>query len=93
MSDLLNCPFCGGEAEWKSGGPGCAWVSCKDCPAETGDGTIDRVKKSWNNRTPDRAADLERAMKEGMRIATTVPIEKVAEAFAAALAAFDKTDP
>ena len=48
--DLKPCPFCGGEAEWKSGGPGCAWVSCKKCPAETGDGSIPRIIAAWNRR-------------------------------------------
>lgn len=54
MADELKpCPFCGGEAEWRSGGPGCAWVSCKDCPAETGDGNVPRIAAAWNRRTPD----------------------------------------
>ena len=47
---LLPCPFCGGEAEWKSGGPGCAWISCKSCPAETSDGSIPRIMEAWNRR-------------------------------------------
>ena len=47
---LAPCPFCGGEAEWKSGGPGCAWISCKSCPAETGDGSIPRIAAAWNRR-------------------------------------------
>ena len=48
--ELLPCPFCGGEAEWKIGGPGCAFISCKSCPAETGDGSIPRIRTAWNTR-------------------------------------------
>ena len=47
---LAPCPFCGGEAVWKSGGPGCAWISCKSCPAETSDGSIPRIMEAWNRR-------------------------------------------
>lgn len=48
--ELKPCPFCGGEAEWIIGGPGCAFISCKTCPAETGDGSIPRILEAWNTR-------------------------------------------
>lgn len=67
MSEILPCPFCGGKAEWKSGGPGCAWIACKSCPAETGDGSIPRIIEAWNRRaipaTDARADALREAVK------------------------------
>ena len=52
MSDELKpCPFCGGKAEWRSGGPGCSWITCTSCPAETADGSIRRIRDVWNTRT------------------------------------------
>ena len=57
MSDLLPCPFCGGEAKWVSGGPGSAYVSCMSCPAETGDGSIPRIAAAWNRRTVQAQID------------------------------------
>lgn len=52
MTDkLLNCPFCGGEAEteWHHGYWG---VRCKSCYAEvTVDGMNDAIE-AWNTRKP-----------------------------------------
>jgi len=51
IAELKACPFCGSEAKWISGGPGCAYVKCNECPAETGDGSIPRIATAWNRRT------------------------------------------
>ena len=57
MSDELKpCPFCGGKAEWRSGGPGCSWITCTSCPAETADGSIRRIRNAWNTRFDTSAA-------------------------------------
>ena len=63
--ELLPCPFCGGEAEWKSGGRGCAFITCTSCPAETGDGSIPRIKAAWNTRADLHQQALEAAEARG----------------------------
>lgn len=65
--ELLPCPFCGGEAEWKSGGPGCAFITCKSCPAETGDGSIPRIRVAWNTRADLHQQALDAAREEGRK--------------------------
>lgn len=48
--ELLLCPFCGGEPEWRDGGCG-FWISCTGCISETGDGgDRDRIAAAWNRR-------------------------------------------
>lgn len=66
-TELLPCPFCGGEAEWKSGGPGCAFITCKSCPAETGDGSIPRIRVAWNTRADLHQQALDAAREEGRK--------------------------
>lgn len=58
--ELLHCPFCGGEAEFRSGGYsnglGQAGVKCTDCkvstPLKGGCGEDPRVRAAdlWNRR-------------------------------------------
>lgn len=64
--DLLPCPFCGGVPVVKSGGPGCAYVKCCDCPAETGDGPLPKIIAAWNRRATSDDA-LERAARKAAR--------------------------
>lgn len=63
--ELKPCPFCGGEAKWKSGGPGCAYVVCASCPAETDDGSMPRIREAWNTRAalPEVQAIVDAAVK------------------------------
>ena len=58
MAELLPCPFCGGEADFLSGGT----IKCKKCGGAflVTNPLISRyeVAKVWNTRTPkERGAD------------------------------------
>lgn len=53
---LLNCPFCGGEAEAKKEIGGSCWkVKCKQCSCEVGRYWFHNKNHAiiaWNTRTP-----------------------------------------
>lgn len=48
--ELKSCPFCGGEAEFLSGAPGCHYVRCKQCKASCDDVAYDHAVALWNRR-------------------------------------------
>lgn len=55
MSDLRECPFCGGEAKIVDG-LGVFWVACESCGATTRLSEQDEAREAWNRRvqkTPD----------------------------------------
>lgn len=55
MSDLLNCPFCGGEAELRWHNSDCYVVGCSKCAAEgppVGTDNPSEVAAQWNTRAP-----------------------------------------
>lgn len=62
-TELLECPFCGGEGELCSGAV-CPmfWVLCRDCHACPGDRpTAEEAIALWNTRAPGSAMDGETA--------------------------------
>lgn len=75
--ELLPCPFCGGEAEWKSGGPGNAFVMCKSCHATTDDGSIPRIRAAWNTRADLHQQALAEAEARGYARAVENVFDKV----------------
>lgn len=88
--DLKPCPFCGGEAEiWRAHRGLTAWIACMGRCAVlvSKEYTADEEAiAAWNTRAPLAEAQIEAALKKGMRIATFVPIEQVQAAFDAARA-------
>lgn len=66
MTDLLNCPFCGGDAHYQI-----AWgVKCRTCGAGVpcrGD-----EMEQWNRRSPDLQELLREARAEGMEVAASL---------------------
>lgn len=58
MSELLSCPFCGGEAEWAKGknGDGTDWdyIVCSMCEAIGPSASVQLEGKAldWNQRQP-----------------------------------------
>jgi len=50
MSELLPCPFCGGEPSLTSGGPGNHYIRCMVCNAATDDTWKAEAIASWNRR-------------------------------------------
>ena len=96
MTDLLNCPFCGGNASTFEDYDSSAWeASCfnGDCRVEphVWEKTKAEAIAAWNDRTPDPAVQaLAEAAREVYRISERdhVAWRKLSEA----LAAFDKTD-
>lgn len=66
---LLPCPFCGGEPKVISGGPGCAYISCTSCPAETGDGSLPRIVAAWNTRADLARAQVAAAYEDAAQVA------------------------
>lgn len=47
---LSPCPFCGGEASIRNGGPGCHFVQCDTCNATSDDHGEERAIAAWNRR-------------------------------------------
>lgn len=47
---LAPCPFCGGEAELRNGGPGNWYVHCNGCQCNTNDVQRERAIELWNTR-------------------------------------------
>ena len=62
MSDLLNCPFCDGDAIYDEACPGEHFIRCVACEASTaiviegGDDPLPLVKERWNRRMHDKRA-------------------------------------
>lgn len=47
---LLPCPFCGGKADIIHGAPGCSFVRCSACSADTNDVSAEQAGRLWNTR-------------------------------------------
>ena len=52
---LLPCPFCGGQAQLRAGGPLMYYVDCGGCSAADGDCGYDHIVTKWNTRPLDAA--------------------------------------
>ena len=51
MSELLSCPFCGGEAELCiHEATGVSWVRCIECEASGGATSAKQAIEAWNTR-------------------------------------------
>lgn len=50
MSELLPCPFCGGEAE-EYAIAGCGMIRCGNCGASIGGTFTKDATEAWNTRT------------------------------------------
>lgn len=49
--DLLPCPFCGGEAEFRDGSSTKPYIRCKSCGCRTwGSHAYDKLAAAWNRR-------------------------------------------
>lgn len=49
--DLLPCPFCGGEAEFRDGSSTKPYIRCKSCGCRTwGSYAYDNLVAAWNRR-------------------------------------------
>lgn len=56
MSELMPCPFCGGEAYFEDDGviqETLYWVNCKCGIGTTSCHSKESLAKTWNHRTPD----------------------------------------
>ena len=61
MSKLRECPFCGGEAEFKRKGTARAsnQVGCTCCGADLEDGATFNHESAWNDRPREKALEKE----------------------------------
>lgn len=65
---LLPCPFCGGEAECRSGSSTTPYIRCKKCGCRTGSSyNREKLAEAWNTRPTE-----ERAYSEGYEDAVEV---------------------
>lgn len=50
--DLLPCPHCGGEAEFRDGSSTAPYIRCKSCGCRTGSGrSYEKLVERWNRRS------------------------------------------
>ena len=62
--DLLPCPFCGGEAEFRDGSSTKPYIRCKSCGCRTwGSHAYDRLVAAWNRRA-ERTCRVESSHEE-----------------------------
>ena len=84
MSDLLPCPFCGGEPYLKGLSTNC-FCMCMDCGAQSDDGSAERVTAAWNIRAlpavqPDAAAILQERPDSLDRVARAICLASYGDA-------------
>ena len=64
--DLLPCPHCGGEAEFRDGSSTAPYIRCKSCGCRTGSGrSYEKLVERWNRRA-ERTCRMEFVMQAGM---------------------------
>lgn len=51
MSELLNCPFCGGEAKRNDDKQNWGDVFCSNCGCHMAEGGMEKAIKAWNTRS------------------------------------------
>ena len=71
--DLLPCPYCGGEAEFRDGSSTAPYIRCKSCGCRTGSGrSCEKLVERWNRRA-ERTC---RVVRYGEPSSTGVPRER-----------------
>ena len=50
LTDLLACPFCGGEAKRNDDKQNWGDIFCADCGCHMAEGSMDKAIESWNKR-------------------------------------------
>ena len=57
--DLLPCPHCGGEAEFRDGSSTKPYIRCKSCGCRTwGSHAYDKLAAAWNRRAERTCRDV-----------------------------------